>query len=171
MTPEILQEKISLTYDPGWVVEFIETNGRLTIEDLKKEYGWENLEAGLILGDLRRLSLIASDEDEYVLNKERDAVLRSYHLTETAQQGKQALKTRELVYTPMPTLSKLAPAFINDLFRACEARNISLEALAQMMENQSPELREIADEIRVNILNQFSAEELRGLASDLHQFK
>ena len=159
----------TITFYPKAIVEYVQKKGFITYTDLGKDLGYTNKFAQqIILDDMVKLSLLTIEDDDWEL--EWDHFIRKYKLTERAK--KEKLYEGPIVFRmgSFPVIAKLTQKLMNELMEVAEARGMELKELTEMAESNPAKFQEMANKIRVAILNEYSSEELKELAIESKDF-
>lgn len=170
MTPENVGEtdKIEICYHPKDIIDFFERHGPFTSKDLRNEFDFSQTAADWIIIDLHSLKIVDSSDEDWLIDEEEQVAYRTYHLTEQGRQEKDGFKVRRTVLTPMPSFAKLSMGVVNDVSQAAVNLGMSLEELTTKV--RSGELDEKIQQRVLEVLGEFSGDELRGLAKEKRLF-
>lgn len=161
-------EEIKATYNPKEIIEYLERKGSLTPKDLERDWKYNRLVAISILNDLERLGVIVPEEMDV---DGRKVYIRNYRLTEAGRRMKDLLRPRTIILTTFPMISQVLLEQTNYLIKVLQAKRIGPDELKEMLESNSPELKELIKESHLSILKDLSPDELRQLAREIEEGK
>lgn len=170
MTPENIGERseIEISYHPKDIIEYLERHGPFSSKELRSEFGYSETVAHWIIMDLNNLSVVDYSDEDWRYDEEDQTAYRTFRLTEEGKRRKDTFKVRKAVLTPMPSLAKLSMEVVNDVFRAANNLGISLEELVAKV--CSGDLNEKSQQRVLEVLKEFSGDELRSLAREKRLF-
>ena len=170
MTPENVGERndIEVCYDPKDIIAFFEEHGPFTSKEVRSKFSYSEEVVSSIIMDLHSLSIVDSSDEDWRYDKEDQALYKTYRLNDEGKMRKDTFKPRRFTLTPMPSLAKLSTGLANDLLRAANSFGLSLEELADRV--RSGELNESIQRTALEVLREFSADELRDLAREKRFF-
>jgi len=166
-----MEEKLlKITFEPRRIIEYIKKKGSITSKDLEVDFGYSNFDALRVISELDRRGIIIQGDYEYI--KEKRAVRRLWHLTEKGEKIEELPERIEMIGKKFPLISKAGMEIMNYVLESTEIAGIdSLEELIEMLESQSPKLIEIIKRAHVEVLKDFSPEELRQLTKEIKEIR
>ncbi|PIR02143.1 MAG: hypothetical protein CO031_02695 [Candidatus Nealsonbacteria bacterium CG_4_9_14_0_2_um_filter_37_38] len=153
------------------IIDYLKKKGSMTPKDLELDFGYSNFNSLLVISELHRRNIIEPGEYKYV---DENKVARIWHLTEEGERVDNWPEKIEMIGKEFPVISKAGFEIVNYILESAQALGIGIYRLDELIEKlklQSPEMMELVKRAHINVLKDFSSEELRQLAQEIKEFK